>query len=129
MRYFLLPLLIATLVILSGCARARITTEIKSGGAWTRTDSFTGQEKKEGQQSNLMKDSRQDLPFVRAAKSGGWRKDLPETQVARIESAWGDIMVGLGYELVTRAGGETLSTPGSFFPIMATVAMKTTAKA
>jgi hypothetical protein len=86
-------------------------------------------EKKEGQQSNLMKDSRQDLPFVRAAKSGGWRKDLPETQVARIESAWGDIMVGLGYELVTRAGGETLSTPGSFFPIMATVAMKTTAKA
>ena len=76
-------------------------------------------EKKEGQQSNLMKDSRQDLPFVRAAKSGGWKKDLPETQVARIESAWGDIMVGLGYELVTRAAGPTSSTPCSLFPIMA----------
>jgi glycosyltransferase involved in cell wall biosynthesis len=76
-------------------------------------------EKKEGQQSNLMKDSRQDLPFVRAAKSGGWRKDLPETQVARIESAWGDIMVYLGYELVTRAGGPTLSTACAFFPMMA----------
>jgi glycosyltransferase involved in cell wall biosynthesis len=76
-------------------------------------------EKKAGQQSKLMKDTRQDLPYVRAAKSGGWRKDLPETQVARIESAWGDIMVCLGYELVTRADGPTLSTPGSFFPIMA----------
>jgi hypothetical protein len=76
-------------------------------------------EKTEGQQSNLMKDSRQDLPFVRAAKSGGWRKDLPETQVARIESAWGDIMVSLGYELVTRAGSPTSSTPCSFFPRVA----------
>jgi hypothetical protein len=53
-RYSLLPLLIATLAILSGCARARLTTEIKSGGAWTRTDSFTGQEKKEGQQQGQM---------------------------------------------------------------------------
>lgn len=75
-------------------------------------------EKKEGQQSKLMKDTRQDLPYVRAAKSGGWKKDLPETQVARIESAWGDIMVCLGYELVTRKGGPTLSTPCSLFPIM-----------
>ncbi len=73
-------------------------------------------EKKEGQQSNFMKGSRQDLPYVRAAKSGGWRKDLPETQVARIESAWGDIMVCLGYELVTRSGGPPLSTPCSITP-------------
>jgi glycosyltransferase involved in cell wall biosynthesis len=72
-------------------------------------------EKKEGQQSNFMKGSRQDLPYVRAAKSGGWKKDLPETQVARIESAWGDIMVCLGYELVTRAG-PTLSKRGSVLP-------------
>jgi len=75
-------------------------------------------EKKEGQQSNFMKGSRQDLPYVRAAKSGGWRKDLPETQVARIESAWGDIMVCLGYELETRADSPSLSTPCSFVPIM-----------
>jgi glycosyltransferase involved in cell wall biosynthesis len=76
-------------------------------------------EKKEGQQSNLMKESRQDLPFVRAAKSGGWRKDLPEAQVARIESAWGDLMVCLGYELVTRGNDPNLSTPCSFIPTMA----------
>jgi hypothetical protein len=41
-----ISLLAATL--LGGCARSSITTEIKSGGAWTRTVSFTGQEKKEG---------------------------------------------------------------------------------
>jgi len=39
---------------------------------------------------------------VPSAKSGGWRSDLPEPQVARIEAAWGDIMACLGYELVTR---------------------------
>jgi hypothetical protein len=36
------------------------------------------------------------------AKSGGWRSDLREPQIARIETAWGDIMACLGYELVTR---------------------------
>ncbi len=36
------------------------------------------------------------------AKSGGWRSDLPEPHVARIEAAWGDIMACLGYQLVTR---------------------------
>ena len=36
------------------------------------------------------------------AKSGGWRNDLREPQIARIETAWGDIMTCLGYELVTR---------------------------
>ena len=36
------------------------------------------------------------------AKSGGWRNDLREPQIARIETAWGDIMACLGYELVTR---------------------------
>jgi hypothetical protein len=34
--------------LFSGCARSQITTEIKAGGAWTRTVSLTGQEKKEG---------------------------------------------------------------------------------
>jgi hypothetical protein len=38
-----------SLAILTGCARARVTTEIRSGGSWTRTVALTGQEKKEGQ--------------------------------------------------------------------------------
>jgi hypothetical protein len=49
MRYAYLPLCLVALAALSGCARSRITTEIKAGGVWSRTVSFTGQEKKEGQ--------------------------------------------------------------------------------
>jgi hypothetical protein len=36
--------------LLSGCSRARITTEIKPDGAWTRTVTLTGQQKKDGMQ-------------------------------------------------------------------------------
>ncbi len=38
-----------SLALLTGCARARVTTEIRGGGAWTRSVALTGQEKKEGQ--------------------------------------------------------------------------------
>jgi hypothetical protein len=44
----LLPAL-AALALLTGCSRARVTTEIRSGGAFTRSVALTGQEKKEGQ--------------------------------------------------------------------------------
>ena len=37
-----------SLALLTGCARGRVTTEIRPGGAWTRTVALTGQEKKEG---------------------------------------------------------------------------------
>lgn len=43
--------------------------------------------------------TRKDKPFVRAAKSGGWRDELPANCVAEIESAWGDLMRDLGYKL------------------------------
>src|SRR6202051_2540837 len=47
-----------------------------------------------------IKGTRQDVPFVRAAKSGGWRTDLPEAAVAQLEAAWGHLMKHLGYELL-----------------------------
>jgi hypothetical protein len=47
------------------------------------------------------KNRRKDIPFVRVAKSGGWRTALPEACVQQIESEWGDLMTSLGYELVT----------------------------
>jgi hypothetical protein len=50
------------------------------------------------------KNRRKDIPFVRAARAGGWRLDLPEPSVNRIESAWGNLMSTLGYELVTTKG-------------------------
>ena len=47
------------------------------------------------------KNRRKDIPFVRVAKSGGWKTSLPASCVHQIESAWGDLMTTLGYELVT----------------------------
>jgi hypothetical protein len=49
MRSLVLTGFVFSLALLTGCARARVTTEIRSGGAWSRTVALTGQEKKEGQ--------------------------------------------------------------------------------
>ena len=49
------------------------------------------------------KETRLDKPFVREAKAGGWRTELPEHCLARIEMAWGGLMTSLGYELATPA--------------------------
>lgn len=50
--------------------------------------------------ASVTKNTRQDVPFVRAAKAGGWRTGLPEATVAQLEAAWGHLMVYLGYELM-----------------------------
>jgi len=57
-------------------------------------------EKTQSQQWVATKDTRQDIPFVREAKSGGWRKKLSTTAVRTIEQAWGATMKELGYDLV-----------------------------
>lgn len=54
---------------------------------------------------------RKDIPFVRVAKAGGWRTNLPEPCVALIESAWGDVMTTLGYELVSNSSIRSIVTP------------------
>jgi hypothetical protein len=52
------------------------------------------------------RETRQDRPFVRAAKAGGWKAELPQTCVAEVELAWGGLMKDLGYELaVSRLAG------------------------
>ena len=48
----------------------------------------------------VTKNSRPDVPFVRAAKAGGWRTGLPVPAVQQLEAAWGPLMVYLGYELM-----------------------------
>lgn len=73
-------------------------------------DNMRESEKQQGQRSSLIKGSRSDIAFVRAAKSGGWRTGLPEPLVARIEATWGDIMACLGYELVTRDSRSALAS-------------------
>jgi hypothetical protein len=58
-------------------------------------------EKSEAGQWIATKNRRQDIPFVRVAKSGGWKTSLPQAGVRQIEAAWGDLMTTLGYELTT----------------------------
>lgn len=63
-------------------------------------------EKKQSQQWAATKDTRQDIPFVREAKSGGWRNKLSPAAVQTIERAWGSTMKELGYDLVTQTRSE-----------------------
>jgi hypothetical protein len=75
--------------------RLRKTIELSSA------DRMRELEKLESDQWVATKNRRKDIPFVRVAKSGGWKRSLPETCVNQIEAAWGDLMTNLGYELVT----------------------------
>jgi hypothetical protein len=60
-------------------------------------------EKQQAHQWVLTRKTRSDKPFVRSATAGGWKSQLPEQSVAAIESAWGEIMQTLGYELSSGA--------------------------
>ena len=66
----------------------------------------------ERQQSRVWastRNTRQDKPFVRAASSGAWRTDLPDSAARAIETAWGPLMRLLGYSLLTDAGAGPCS--------------------
>ena len=56
-------------------------------------------EKEEAANWVLTKRTRSDKPFVRTAKAGGWKLQLAPESVEAIESAWGELMQSLGYEL------------------------------
>jgi len=56
-------------------------------------------EKEEAASWVLTKSTRSDKPFVRTAKAGGWKSQLAPESVEAIESAWGELMQSLGYEL------------------------------
>jgi hypothetical protein len=58
-------------------------------------------EQSEGKHWLLTKNTRQDKPFVRTAKTGGWRSELPKQSVADIEAAWGEVMESVGYKLTS----------------------------
>ena len=73
----------------------RIRTAVTRSAA----DEMRKLEKDQAMQWSTTKQTRQDVPFVRAAKAGGWRESLPDAAVAEIENAWGHVMTFLGYEL------------------------------
>ena len=63
----------------------------------SRADRMRQLEQKQRGEHKMLKRSRADIPFVRAAKSGQWRTELPPEAVQQIESAWGSVMRELGY--------------------------------
>jgi len=74
-------------------------------------------EKSQAQLFTSTRDTRQDIPFVRAAKAGGWRSTLPEACAIEIEEAWEPVIRWLGYELVFV---DKASPVEGLFPISAT---------
>lgn len=65
----------------------------------------------------MTKDTRQDIPFVGAAKAGGWRSNLPAECVVEIEKSLSPLMTALGYELtsggrIEEANFDRLATHG-----------------
>jgi hypothetical protein len=70
-------------------------------------DTMRKLEKAQAQLFTSTKGTRQDIPFVRTAKAGGWRAELAEECAQQIEDAWGDLMQRLGYEMLsTAAAGQ-----------------------
>lgn len=67
MRNILVLAALIGMALLMGCARARVTTEIRPDGTWTRTVLLTGQEKKEGSMTPSIEDT-----FVFPA-GAGWK--------------------------------------------------------
>jgi hypothetical protein len=64
-------------------------------------DRMRNLEKEQSRQWRATRGTRQDKPFVRKATAGDWRS-LPKGSLTQIESAWGDVMRSVGYEVVGR---------------------------
>jgi len=56
-------------------------------------------EQKQWKQWGTTKNTRNDIPFVRDAKSGSWREKLSSASAHKIELAWGATMEELGYDV------------------------------
>jgi len=63
-------------------------------------------EQKQSKEWVATKDTRQDIAFVREAKSGVWREQLSPTAVRIIEQGWGATMSELGYEISRTSTSE-----------------------
>jgi hypothetical protein len=71
-------------------------------------DRMRALEKQQAKDWVLTRNTRQDKPFVRSAKTGEWKKSLSPAAAQRIEAAWGGIMQRLGYQLSERENAAAL---------------------
>lgn len=96
--------LIRVIAFLEYCSFGRIASSreaIERAVELSSPERMRALEKQEAQRWVLTKQTRSDKPFVRSARSGGWRSQLKPESVAAIEFAWGDLMQRLGYQLVS----------------------------
>jgi hypothetical protein len=66
-------------------------------------DRMRNLEKQQFDQWSGTKNTRAEIPFVRAAKAGGWKESLPSHIAGQIEEAWAPLLELLGYEVHTRS--------------------------
>ena len=72
---------------------------LKSAVTRSSADRMRKLEQQQSKQWTGTKNTRQEIPFVREAKAGGWKESLPRHCVEEIEVAWFPLMNFLGYEL------------------------------
>jgi len=72
---------------------------IQNAVARSSADQMRKMEQTQAHLWSSTKSTRQDVPFVRSAKAGGWRESLPDSAVGQLEAAWSHLMVYLRYEL------------------------------
>jgi Sulfotransferase domain len=77
---------------------ARLKAAVERSSA----DKMRTLEKQDADKWTGTKNTRQEIPFVRSAKSGGWKESLPRHSVEQIEVAWFPLMNFLGYKLQSR---------------------------
>lgn len=70
-------------------------------------DKMRAMEKSQSKDWQLTKETRQDKPFVRNARAGGWKTEMPPAAVAQLEAQWGGLMRTLGYPLTAGSGQAT----------------------
>jgi hypothetical protein len=81
MRLLATSILLATVLLLGACARARVTTQIQSDGSWTRTLALTGQRKKDGlQPTPTLEDT-----FVIPSDSGWKTSEEPNDTIRSVK--------------------------------------------
>jgi hypothetical protein len=113
-----LGLLADIVAFLERCSFRKIGSSVealKRAVELSSPERMRGLEQQEAADWVLTKGTRNDKPFVRSATSGGWKSQLSHESVAKIESAWGDLMRSLGYELAsnrTVAYAEPVSPRG-----------------
>jgi hypothetical protein len=77
--------------------RARLQAAVERSSA----DKMRKLERQQADQWTGTKNTRKEIPFVREAKSGGWKDNLPPHLAENIEGAWYPMLNFLGYELLS----------------------------